>query len=77
MNTQIKIGDTIYRAYFTDSDGNKGSAIIVSESKSNASAFAESMSDDYCYLTAVKIDSDYTLFEETRNNEPIFYTNNL
>lgn len=69
----IKVGDIIYRAYFTDADGEKSSAIVVSKSKDEAEKIAEKIDSTFSFLSnPIKIKNEYILFEETRENEPIY-----
>jgi hypothetical protein len=70
----VGVGDTIYRAWFTDSDGKKGSVIIVAKTKEQAEKTAEKIdSENFSYVSnPITIKDEYILFEETRENEPIY-----
>ena len=71
----VKIGDTIFRAWFTnDYDGEKRSVIIVAENIKKAYEKAKLIdSDSFTYVSdGVKIKNEEQLLEETRENEPIY-----
>jgi hypothetical protein len=70
---RLKVGDTIYRAWFTDDDGEKGSAIIVAESERDAEEIAKKINDRFSYLSnPIKIKNEEVLYEESREKEPIY-----
>jgi uncharacterized protein YneF (UPF0154 family) len=75
----IKVGDTIYRAWFTDNDGAKSSVIIKANSLEEAEKKANLIDNGDGYFSYVsnpiKIKNKEQLFEETRNNESIYQYN--
>ena len=73
--TKLKVGDTIFKAYFRNSySGELNSVIIVSSSKKNAEIKANKIGGkDFEYVSnPIKIANDYILFEETRNGDKIY-----
>ena len=73
--TKLKVGDTIFKAYFRNTfSGELYSVIIVSKSRKNAELKASKIGGrNFEYVSnPIKITNDYILFEETRNNEKIF-----
>lgn len=72
----VKVGDTIYRAWFIDDDGEESSVIIKANSLEEAEKKANLIDNGDGYFSYVsnpiKIQSEEQLFEETRNNEPIY-----
>jgi hypothetical protein len=70
---EIKVGDTIYRAWFTDDDGEKSSVIIIAKSQTEAEKIAKGIDDSFSYVSnPIKIKNEYILFEESREKEPIY-----
>lgn len=76
---EIKVGDTIYRAWFTDNDGEKSSVIIKANNLEEAEKKANLIDNGDGYFSYVsnpiKIKNKEQLFEETRNNESIYQYN--
>ena len=75
ISDKIKVGDTIFRAYFTnDYSGEKSSVIIIAENIKEAEEKAKLIdSDSFSYVSnGIKIKNEEQLFEETRENEPIY-----
>lgn len=77
---KIKIGDTIYRAWFTDDDGEGSSVIIITNSLEEAEKKARLIDNGYGHFSYVsnpiKIKNKAQLFEEIRENEPIYKFDN-
>lgn len=71
---KLKVGDTIYRAWFTNDDGEKNSVIIVAKNETEAEKIAKKIdSDQFSYVSnPIKIKNEEILFEESRENEPIY-----
>ena len=77
---KIEVGDTIYRAFFTDDDGELSSILIKANSREEAEKKADIVDDGdmrFTYVSnPIKIKNEEQLFEETRENEPIYRYNN-
>ena len=76
---EVKVGDTIYRAWFTDDDGEKSSVIIITNSLEEAEKKADLIDNGDGYFSyisnPIKIKNKEQLFEEIRENEPIYKFN--
>jgi hypothetical protein len=75
ISDKIKVGDTIFRAYFTnDYSGEKSSVIIIAENIKEAEEKAKLIdADSFTYVSnGIKIKNEEQLFEETRENEPVY-----
>jgi hypothetical protein len=70
-----KVGDTIFRAYYVkDYDGEHYNAIIIAENAEKAEEKARSIyKDDFSFISdGIKIKNEEQLFEETREDEPVY-----
>ena len=63
--TKLKVGDTIFKAYFRNSYSGELNSVIIKANKIGGK--------DFEYVSnPIKISNDYILFEETRNGDKIY-----